>query len=90
LYLGGSSSEALDLAADQIDVYLTWGEPPAAVAEKIEIETFILSRYPHLDESYRVAELVFPLLARHRDDRGGVAAVGEMMANAFAPTASGG
>ncbi|MDB5992813.1 MAG: alkanesulfonate monooxygenase [Herbaspirillum sp.] len=36
LYFGGSSDDALDLAAEQIDVYLTWGEPPAAVAEKIK------------------------------------------------------
>src|SRR5450830_304344 len=35
LYFGGSSDDALDLAAEQVDVYLTWGEPPAAVAEKI-------------------------------------------------------
>jgi hypothetical protein len=26
------------------------------------IETFILSGYPHLEEAYRVAELLFPLL----------------------------
>jgi len=35
LYFGGSSAPAIDLAAEQVDVYLTWGEPPAAVAEKI-------------------------------------------------------
>lgn len=35
LYLGGSSPAAHDLAANHIDVYLSWGEPPAAVAEKI-------------------------------------------------------
>lgn len=35
LYFGGSSPAAHELVADQIDVYLTWGEPPAAVAEKI-------------------------------------------------------
>ncbi|ATH13895.1 alkanesulfonate monooxygenase, FMNH(2)-dependent [Delftia acidovorans] len=34
LYFGGSSDAAHDLAARQVDVYLTWGEPPAAVAEK--------------------------------------------------------
>jgi alkanesulfonate monooxygenase len=33
VYLGGSSPEALDLAAEQVDVYLTWGEPPNAVRE---------------------------------------------------------
>jgi alkanesulfonate monooxygenase len=26
------------------------------------IDTFILSGYPHLEEAYRVAELLFPLL----------------------------
>lgn len=36
LYFGGSSAPALDLAAKQVDLYLTWGEPPAAVKEKIE------------------------------------------------------
>jgi alkanesulfonate monooxygenase len=35
LYFGGSSEPAHELAAQQMDVYLTWGEPPAAVAEKI-------------------------------------------------------
>jgi len=35
LYFGGSSEAAHDLAAEQMDVYLTWGEPPAAVAAKI-------------------------------------------------------
>jgi alkanesulfonate monooxygenase len=35
LYFGGSSEPAHELAAEQVDVYLTWGEPPAAVAEKI-------------------------------------------------------
>jgi alkanesulfonate monooxygenase len=36
LYFGGSSPIALQVAARHCDVYLTWGEPPAAVAEKIE------------------------------------------------------
>ncbi|MDO8210534.1 LLM class flavin-dependent oxidoreductase [Conexibacter sp. CPCC 206217] len=35
IYLGGSSAGALDVAARYADVYLTWGEPPAAVAEKV-------------------------------------------------------
>ncbi len=37
LYFGGSSAPAIDLAAEQTDAYLTWGEPPAAVAEKIAV-----------------------------------------------------
>ncbi|GAA0579087.1 LLM class flavin-dependent oxidoreductase [Paractinoplanes ferrugineus] len=36
VYFGGSSPAALDVAAEHADVYLTWGEPPAAVAEKID------------------------------------------------------
>ncbi|MCU1717360.1 FMNH2-dependent alkanesulfonate monooxygenase [Pseudomonas sp. 5P_3.1_Bac2] len=35
LYFGGSSPAAHELAAKHVDGYLTWGEPPAAVAEKI-------------------------------------------------------
>lgn len=36
LYFGGSSSAAHDLAAKQIEHYLSWGEPVAAVKEKID------------------------------------------------------
>jgi alkanesulfonate monooxygenase len=36
VYLGGSSSAALDVAAAHADVYLTWGEPPDAVAGKLD------------------------------------------------------
>ena len=35
LFFGGSSPEAHELAAEQLDTYLTWGEPPAAVADKV-------------------------------------------------------
>jgi alkanesulfonate monooxygenase len=35
LYFGGSSEAANELAADQVDTYLTWGEPPEAVGAKI-------------------------------------------------------
>ncbi|RKN05659.1 LLM class flavin-dependent oxidoreductase [Streptomyces radicis] len=35
VYFGGSSPAALRVAARHADVYLTWGEPPAQVAEKI-------------------------------------------------------
>ncbi|WP_298609790.1 FMNH2-dependent alkanesulfonate monooxygenase [uncultured Thiothrix sp.] len=36
LYFGGSSAAAHALAGKHIDAYLTWGEPPQAVAEKIK------------------------------------------------------
>jgi alkanesulfonate monooxygenase len=35
VYFGGSSPIAGEIAARHVDVYLTWGEPPAQVAEKI-------------------------------------------------------
>ena len=35
VYFGGSSPAAHDLAAEQVDAYLTWGEPPAEVAKKV-------------------------------------------------------
>lgn len=35
IYFGGSSAAAGEVAAEHVDVYLTWGEPPAAVAEKV-------------------------------------------------------
>jgi alkanesulfonate monooxygenase len=35
LYFGGSSEPAHELAAEHVDVYLTWGEPPADVAKKV-------------------------------------------------------
>jgi alkanesulfonate monooxygenase len=205
LYFGGSSPAAHELAAAQVDVYLTWGEPPDAVAQKIAdirrraaakgrtlrfgirlhvivretneaawqaadelishlddaaiaraqavfsksdsegqrrmaalhggrrdsleispnlwagvglvrggagtalvgdpetvaariheyadlgIETFIMSGYPHLEEAYRFAELVFPHLP-HRQSHQSVnlspAAVGELVANTYLPARS--
>ncbi|UWP83844.1 LLM class flavin-dependent oxidoreductase [Dactylosporangium fulvum] len=36
IYFGGASPAAEDVAARHADVYLMWGEPPAAVKERIE------------------------------------------------------
>ena len=36
IWFGGSSDAGLEVAGEHADVYLTWGEPPAQVAEKIE------------------------------------------------------
>ncbi|MDX3233192.1 LLM class flavin-dependent oxidoreductase [Streptomyces sp. ME19-01-6] len=36
IYFGGSSPEGIEVAARHANVYLTWGEPPAAVAEKLD------------------------------------------------------
>lgn len=37
LYFGGSSDAGIAVAADTVDTYLTWGEPPGEVAKKLEI-----------------------------------------------------
>ena len=36
MFFGGSSEAAHELAAEQLDTYLTWGEPPDAVAQKLD------------------------------------------------------
>ncbi len=53
------------------------------------IDTFILSGYPNLEESYRVAELVFPLLPgrQPREQFSGPLSgpFGEVVANDYLP-----
>ncbi len=59
---------------------------------EVGVETFILSGYPHLEEAYRVAELLFPRLPLSHDHAAnGDAAMrpthaGEVMANELVPT----
>ncbi|MBM36776.1 MAG: alkanesulfonate monooxygenase [Acidimicrobiaceae bacterium] len=36
IYFGGASPAAEQVAAEHVDVYLAWGEPPSMVAERIE------------------------------------------------------
>ena len=33
-YVGGASDEAIDLAAEHVDTYLMWGEPPEQIAAR--------------------------------------------------------
>lgn len=59
--------------------------------EALGIETFILSGYPHLEESYRFAELVFPLIKGESATRrsGPLSGpFGEVVGNHYAPKAS--
>lgn len=48
-------------------------------------ERFVLSGYPHLEEAYRVAELLFPLLPLEFDQRQVTFNYGEMVGNAISP-----
>ncbi|MNJ45473.1 Alkanesulfonate monooxygenase [compost metagenome] len=69
---------------------------PEIVAERMQeyadlgIETFIFSGYPHLEEAYRVAELLFPLLPlQQRSEASGPSSIspfGEIIANHVRPT----
>jgi len=68
---------------------------PASIAERMReyqalgIETFILSGYPHLEEAYRVADLLFPHLpVEHKAAHGpsSISPFGELIAGTVRPT----
>jgi alkanesulfonate monooxygenase len=71
------------------------GDPQTVAArireyQDLGIDTFILSGYPHLEEAYRFAELVFPLLALEqpgnlRELRANTGPFGETIANEQLP-----
>jgi alkanesulfonate monooxygenase len=56
---------------------------------ELGIETFILSGYPHLEEAYRTAELLFPHLPLERRKAASTHSLtgpfGEMIANEIPP-----
>ncbi|MFC5404803.1 FMNH2-dependent alkanesulfonate monooxygenase [Cohnella soli] len=74
------------------------GDPQTVAARMLEyaelgIETFIMSGYPHLEEAYRFAELVFPLLPltgkrEKEQQRSYISPFGEMIANNELPKKS--
>lgn len=69
---------------------------PTQVAERMKeylalgIDTFVLSGYPHLEEAYQFAELVFPHLPLNKRDAINITLqnnqpIGEMIANQYVP-----
>ena len=75
------------------------GDPDTVARRLMEyhelgVESFILSGYPHLEEAYRVAELLFPRLPLSHTSGAGKPAValngpfGEIIANERAPAAA--
>ncbi|HZG71486.1 MAG TPA: FMNH2-dependent alkanesulfonate monooxygenase [Chondromyces sp.] len=102
--LHGSNREALEISPNLwAGVGLVRGGAgtalvgsPEQVAQRIReyadlgIETFILSGYPHLEESYRVADLLFPLLSPEVNSpsakqQGKIQLRGEVIANSYLP-----
>jgi alkanesulfonate monooxygenase len=71
------------------------GDPPTVAARMKEymalgIDTFIMSGYPHLEEAYRFAELVLPLLPLTAPVRAAATSIntgpfGETIANDLRP-----
>ncbi len=71
------------------------GDPDTVAARMKEyadlgIETFVLSGYPHLEEAYRTAELLFPKLPikleKDPNERTFVSPFGEMIGNELVPS----
>lgn len=67
---------------------------PATIAARMKeyqslgVDTFIFSGYPHLEEAYRVADLLFPLLQIERpgaDSPSSISPFGELIANELRP-----
>ncbi len=80
LFFGGSSEAANKVAAKSIDKYLTWGEPPRQVAEKIALirslaaaegreVTFGIRLHVIVRETAEAAWQAAESLIRHVDDR---------------------
>jgi alkanesulfonate monooxygenase len=65
---------------------------PETVAERLleyhqlGIRYFILSGYPHLEEAYRVAELLFPILPLNHGKQAAPSIQGEIVGNEFFPS----
>jgi alkanesulfonate monooxygenase len=45
LYFGGSSEAGIDVAGAEVDTYLSWGEPPAQVGEKLAAARAAAAKY---------------------------------------------
>ena len=59
LWFGGSSPAGIEVAAEHVDTYLTWAEPPAMVADKLaEVRDAAAARGRALDYGLRVHLIV--------------------------------
>jgi alkanesulfonate monooxygenase len=69
LFFGGSSDAGIEVAAEQVDTYLTWGEPPALVAEKLDRAAIAAARYGR-KRSLGGRRRSYPLCRRRNDSAG--------------------
>lgn len=72
LWFGGASPEALESAAENIDTYLSWGEPPAQTAERIARVKELAARHGRVDRLRFGIRLY--LVTRETDDAAWAAA----------------
>ncbi|WP_439674198.1 LLM class flavin-dependent oxidoreductase [Embleya sp. MST-111070] len=70
LWFGGSSPAGIEMAAEHVDVYLTWGEPPHQLAEKL---AKVRERAAAHGRSLRIG-LRLHLIVREREDEAWAAA----------------
>ena len=66
------------------------GDPETVAArireyQEVGIDKFILSGYPHLEEAYQFAELVFPLLNYKQNRKASGAPKGEIVGYQYTP-----
>ena len=66
------------------------GDPETVAArireyQEVGVDKFVLSGYPHLEEAYQFAELVFPLLDYKQDKQASGAPKGELIGYNYAP-----
>ena len=83
IYFGGASDAAERIAAEHVDVYLAWGEPPAMVAERVDAHArrsprppagtldfgirFHVIARPTADEAWAAADALRARMERRRD-----------------------
>ena len=99
LYLGGASPAARALAAEAVDTYLMWGEPPDAIAERVEamrrlagrplrfgLRLHVIARRSGTEARAAAAELVSraAVTADRAREYGGFDSVGQGRMNAIA------
>ena len=87
IFFGGASPAAEQVAAEHVDVYLAWGEPPAMVAERLDRMRALAKDAGRTPD--RPLALRHPVPRHHpRHRRGGVGRGGPTVGRAWTPRPS--